>query len=131
MALVAEVGNRQFHASWTSNTHAARRLVAEFIEMFRLVFILSGGAAILARYGGGARTGCGPWQPQHLLGVRRGASERCSHRRAGCSVPSRPREGAGGARCHGRPIGDEPINRHEPPEMRTPAAESWLTSSSA
>jgi len=53
-ALVAEVGNRQFHASWTSNTHRARRLVAEFIGMFGLMFILSGGAAILAKYGGGS-----------------------------------------------------------------------------
>lgn len=52
-ALVAEVGNRQFHASWTSNSHRARRLVAEFIGMFGLVFILSGGAAIIAKYGGG------------------------------------------------------------------------------
>ena len=52
-ALAAEVGNRQFHASWTSNEHRMRRLLAEFIGMFGLVFILSGGAAVLAKYGGG------------------------------------------------------------------------------
>jgi len=53
-ALAAEVGNRQFSASWTSDTHRARRLVAEFIGTFGLVFILSGGAAIIAKYGGGS-----------------------------------------------------------------------------
>jgi aquaporin Z len=52
-ALAAEVGNRQFHASWTSNEHRMRRLLAEFIGMFGLMFILSGGAAVLAKYGGG------------------------------------------------------------------------------
>lgn len=31
-----------------------RRLLAEFIGMFGLVFILSGGAAVLAKYGGGS-----------------------------------------------------------------------------
>ena len=53
-ALAAEVGNRQFHASWTSDEHRMRRLLAEFIGMFGLVFILSGGAAVLAKYGGGS-----------------------------------------------------------------------------
>jgi glycerol uptake facilitator-like aquaporin len=48
------VGNRQFHASWVSDEHRMRRLLAEFIGMFGLVFILSGGAAVLAKYGGGA-----------------------------------------------------------------------------
>jgi glycerol uptake facilitator-like aquaporin len=52
-ALMAEVGNRQFSASWTSNEHRLRRLLAEFIGMFGLVFVLSAGAAILAKYGGG------------------------------------------------------------------------------
>lgn len=52
-ALIAEVGNRQFSASWTSNTHRVRRLLAEFIGTFGLMFVLSGGAAIIAKYGGG------------------------------------------------------------------------------
>ena len=52
-ALIAEVGSRQFSASWTSNEHRARRLLAEFIGTFGLMFVLSAGAAILAKYGGG------------------------------------------------------------------------------
>jgi glycerol uptake facilitator-like aquaporin len=52
-ALMAEVGNRQFAASWTSNEHRARRLLAEFIGTFGLMFVLSAGAAILTTYGGG------------------------------------------------------------------------------
>ena len=51
-ALTAEVGSQRFHASWTSSEHRFRRLLAEFIGTFGLVFILSGGAAILVRYGG-------------------------------------------------------------------------------
>jgi glycerol uptake facilitator-like aquaporin len=52
-ALIAQVGSRQFSASWTSNQHRLRRLLAEFIGTFGLVFVLSAGAAILAKYGGG------------------------------------------------------------------------------
>ena len=52
-ALMAEVGGRQFSASWTSNEHRGRRLLAEFIGTFGLVFVLSAGAAILVKYGGG------------------------------------------------------------------------------
>ena len=52
-ALVAEVGASRFYADWTSDSHRARRLVAEFIGMFGLTFILSGGAAAIAKYGGG------------------------------------------------------------------------------
>ena len=52
-ALIAEVGNRQFRATWTSNSHRGRRLLAEFIGTFGLMFVLSAGAAILAKYGGG------------------------------------------------------------------------------
>ena len=52
-ALIAEVGSRQFSASWTSNEHRLRRLLAEFIGTFGLMFVLSAGAAILAKYGGG------------------------------------------------------------------------------
>lgn len=52
-ALIAEVGSRQFSASWTSNAHRLRRVLAEFIGTFGLVFVLSAGAAILVKYGGG------------------------------------------------------------------------------
>lgn len=52
-ALVDQVGNSKFHADWTSKEHRARRLVAEFIGVFGLTFILSGGAATIARFGGG------------------------------------------------------------------------------
>jgi len=50
-ALARSVGNR-FYASWTSNDHRARRLVSEFIGTSGLTFVLSGGAAVLAKYGG-------------------------------------------------------------------------------
>jgi glycerol uptake facilitator-like aquaporin len=52
-ALVADVGDRQFSASWTSNEHRFRRLLSEFIGVFGLMFVLSAGAAILVKYGGG------------------------------------------------------------------------------
>ncbi len=52
-ALIAEVGGRNFSASWTSTEHRMRRLLAEFIGTFGLMFVLSAGAAILAKYGGG------------------------------------------------------------------------------
>ena len=50
-ALRQQVGDR-FTADWKSNDHRARRLVAEFIGTSGLTFVLSGGAAILAGYGG-------------------------------------------------------------------------------
>ena len=52
-ALIAEVGNRTFSASWTSSQHRVRRLLAEFIGTAGLMFVLSAGAAILVKYGGG------------------------------------------------------------------------------
>lgn len=52
-ALIAEVGSHRYQASWTSNEHRKRRLIAEFIGMFGLMFALSGGAGILFRFGGG------------------------------------------------------------------------------
>lgn len=52
-ALAKEVGPR-FYADWTSNEHRTRRLVSEFIGTSGLTFVLSGGAAILAGYGGAA-----------------------------------------------------------------------------
>jgi glycerol uptake facilitator-like aquaporin len=50
-ALIASVGQRGY-ADWTNPDHRLRRLLAEFIGVAGLTFILSGGAAILARYGG-------------------------------------------------------------------------------
>lgn len=50
-ALAKQVGPR-FYADWTSAQHRTRRLVSEFIGTFGLTFVLSGGAAILAGYGG-------------------------------------------------------------------------------
>ena len=47
-----QVGDRAF-ADWKSNDHRARRLLSEFIGTSGLTFVLSGGAAILARFGGG------------------------------------------------------------------------------
>ena len=52
-ALQQQVGVR-FYADWKSNDHRARRLVSEFIGTSGLTFVLSGGAAILAGYGGGS-----------------------------------------------------------------------------
>ena len=50
-ALAQTVGTR-FYADWTSKAHRERRLISEFIGTSGLTFILSGGAAILAAYGG-------------------------------------------------------------------------------
>jgi aquaporin Z len=51
-ALVASVGGQRGYADWTNPDHRLRRLLAEFIGMAGLTFILSGGAAVLFRYGG-------------------------------------------------------------------------------
>lgn len=51
-ALIASVGGRRGYADWTNPDHRLRRLLAEFIGVSGLTFILSGGAAVLARYGG-------------------------------------------------------------------------------
>jgi glycerol uptake facilitator-like aquaporin len=50
-ALRLQIGNR-FSADWESKNHRARRLVSEFIGTCGLTFVLSCGAAVLARYGG-------------------------------------------------------------------------------
>jgi glycerol uptake facilitator-like aquaporin len=62
-AMIASVGQRGY-ADWTSPDHRLRRLLAEFIGMAGLTFILSGGAAILARYGGHPLE---PWQTVLVL----------------------------------------------------------------
>ena len=51
-ALIASVGGQRGWADWANPDHRARRLLAEFIGMAGLTFVLSGGAAILVRYGG-------------------------------------------------------------------------------
>jgi len=58
-ALIASVGGQRGYADWANPDHRLRRLLAEFLGMAGLTFILSGGAAILARYGG---HGLQPWQ---------------------------------------------------------------------
>ncbi|MFD7609404.1 MIP/aquaporin family protein [Streptomyces sp. NPDC059828] len=64
-ALIASVGPRGY-ADWTNPDHRLRRLLAEFIGMAGLTFVLSGGAAILARYGG---SGLQPWQVVLVLSL--------------------------------------------------------------
>ena len=51
-ALIASVGGQRGWADWANPDHRLRRLLAEFIGMAGLTFVLSGGAAILVRYGG-------------------------------------------------------------------------------
>jgi len=65
-ALIASVGGQRGWADWANPNHRLRRLLAEFIGMSGLTFILSGGAAILARYGGHALQ---PWQVVLVLSV--------------------------------------------------------------
>jgi aquaporin Z len=52
-ALIASVGGARYFADWRKPEHRLRRLLAEFIGMAGLTFVLSGGAAVLALYGGG------------------------------------------------------------------------------
>jgi len=65
-ALIASVGGARGYADWTNPDHRLRRLLAEFIGMAGLTFVLSGGAAILARYGGRALQ---PWQTVLVLSL--------------------------------------------------------------
>jgi aquaporin Z len=65
-ALIASVGGQRGYADWTDPDHRLRRLLAEFIGMAGLTFILSGGAAILARYGG---HGLQTWQVVFVLSL--------------------------------------------------------------
>jgi glycerol uptake facilitator-like aquaporin len=58
------VGGQRSFADWTNPDHRLRRLLAEFIGMSGLTFILSGGAAVLVRYGGDALQ---PWQTALVL----------------------------------------------------------------
>lgn len=65
-ALIASVGGQRGWADWANPEHRLRRLLAEFIGMAGLTFVLSGGAAILARYGGGTLR---PWQVVLVLSL--------------------------------------------------------------
>jgi glycerol uptake facilitator-like aquaporin len=65
-ALIASVGGQRGYADWKNADHRARRLLAEFIGMAGLTFVLSGGAAILARYGG---QGLQPWEIILVLSI--------------------------------------------------------------
>jgi aquaporin Z len=65
-ALIASVGGTRGYADWTNPGHRLRRLLSEFIGMAGLTFVLSGGAAILVRYGG--RT-LQPWQTVLVLSL--------------------------------------------------------------
>ena len=65
-ALIASVGGQRGWADWANPGHRLRRLLAEFIGMPGLTFILSGGAAILARYSGGILH---PWQTVLVLSL--------------------------------------------------------------
>jgi glycerol uptake facilitator-like aquaporin len=68
-ALIASVGGQRSYADWTNPHHRLRRLLAEFIGMFGLTFILSGGAAVLAVYGGGSLQ---PWDTALVLSLLSG-----------------------------------------------------------
>jgi MIP family channel proteins len=65
-ALIASVGGARGYADWTNPDHRLRRLLAEFIGMAGLTFVLSGAAAVLARYGGRALQ---PWQTVLVLSL--------------------------------------------------------------
>ena len=63
-ALIASVGGARYFADWRRPDHRFRRLLAEFIGTSGLTFVLSGGAAILALYGGGPVR---PWEAAFVL----------------------------------------------------------------
>jgi MIP family channel proteins len=65
-ALIASVGGQRGWADWANPSHRLRRLLAEFIGMAGLTFVLSGGAAILVRYGGHPLQ---PWQTVLVLSL--------------------------------------------------------------
>jgi Major intrinsic protein len=65
-ALIASVGGQRGWADWANPNHRLRRLLAEFIGMAGLTFVLSGGAAILVRYGGHPLQ---PWQTILVLSL--------------------------------------------------------------
>lgn len=65
-AFIASIGGQRAYADWQNPDHRARRLLSEAIGVGGLTFILSGGAAILTRWGGGEITG---WQMALVLSL--------------------------------------------------------------
>jgi glycerol uptake facilitator-like aquaporin len=65
-AFVASVGGQRGYADWTNPDHRFRRLLSEFLGMAGLTFVLSGGAAVLIRYGG---HGLQRWQVVFVLSL--------------------------------------------------------------
>jgi glycerol uptake facilitator-like aquaporin len=65
-AFIASVGGERGYADWTNPGHRLRRLLSEFLGMAGLTFVLSGGAAVLALYGG---HGLQKWQFIFVLSV--------------------------------------------------------------
>src|SRR6516165_627266 len=65
-ALIASVGGQRGWADWANPQHRLRRLLAEFLGVAGLTFVLSGGAAILVRYGGHPLQ---PWQTVLVLSL--------------------------------------------------------------
>src|SRR5260221_13364608 len=65
-AFIASVGGQRGYADWTNPDHRLRRLLSEFIGMAGLTFVLSGGAAVLVRYGGQPLQ---PWQTVLVLSL--------------------------------------------------------------
>jgi glycerol uptake facilitator-like aquaporin len=63
--LIASVGGQRGWADWANPNHRFRRLLAEFIGVSGLTFVLSGGAAILVRYGGALQR----WQTVLVLSL--------------------------------------------------------------
>jgi glycerol uptake facilitator-like aquaporin len=54
--LIAQLGQKRYHADWANPGHRARRLFSEFIGMFGLLFVLSAGAGAITA-GAGAPLG--------------------------------------------------------------------------
>src|SRR5260221_4610043 len=65
-AFIASVGGQRGYADWTNPDHRLRRRLSEFIGMAGLTFVLSGGAAVLVRYGGRPMQ---PWQTVLVLSL--------------------------------------------------------------
>jgi len=57
-ALIASVDGARYFADRKKPHHRLRRLLSEFIGVSGLTFVLSGGAAILVLFGGGAGQAC-------------------------------------------------------------------------
>jgi hypothetical protein len=99
-ALIASAGGQRGYADWTNPDHRLRRLLSEFIGMAGLTFILSGGAAVLTRYGGHSLE---LWEKGLVLSVISGAraDDRGGRRRRRRVCAARPGRRRGGHRRRG------------------------------